>query len=211
MKIDDALTFILVDMPSCPAPLASQNLLLAAREFCRESRCWKQELDPIPLVSGTRDYDLMPDNNQAQVFLVERVECPGMPPLVVLDSTQNRSVDWLTATGQPQRVRVSEDMQTLQLYPLPSGEALAALHVTVRLIPKLTATLLPDSILERHIEALAQGAKARLMAMSNRPWSDPAGSSMNRALFAAAMTDPAVATRQGGVTGSVFVTPPRFR
>ena len=210
MKVDDALIYLLPDMPSCPAPLLTQNLLMAAREFCRETRCWKQELDPIPLVSGQRDYDLMPDNNQAQIFLLERAELPGMQPLAVLDDTQRRPLDWMTATGMPRRARVSDDMQALQLYPLPSGQTLPALHVTVRLIPKLTATLLPDSVLERHLEALTNGTKARLMAMANRPWSDAAAAGYHRSLFAAAMNDAAATALTAGITGSMFVTPPRF-
>lgn len=211
MYLDDALPFVAAEIANCPDSVIKQQMVLTLQEFCRETRCWLQQLDPIQLRPGQREYDATPDNNGARVMVLDRVDCIGYGELSLLDATQQRPADWATAKGPlPQRVYASADGQSFTVYPEPQGQQLPQLLVTARLTPKLTITDVPDEVLEKHIEAIASGTKARLMAMINRPWSDPATAGMHRTLYVAAMTDARAAAAKGYVAGPTFVTPPSF-
>lgn len=211
MDLDDALPFVTNELSSVPDAVIKQQMRLALKEFCSESRCWVQTLDPIQLLSGQRDYDTAPDNNDARVHMLDRVDCVGFGELTLLDATQHRPSDWLTAKGSlPQRVYASTDGQTITIYPEPYGENLPQLMVQVRLVPKLTIESVPDEVLEKHIEAIASGTKARLMTMLNRPWTNLATAGIHRTLFTAAMTDARANAGKAHVTGPAFIAPPAF-
>lgn len=211
MYLDDALPFVTNEISNCPDSVIKQQMLLTLQEFCKETRCWQQQLDPIQLVAGQREYDTTPDSNTARVHVFDRVDCIGVGELDLLDASQTRPADWMSATGTvPRRVYAAADGQTLTVYPEPEGAQLPQLLVHVRLVPKLNADSLPDEVLEKHIEAIASGTKARLMAMINRPWTDASTSGMHRSLFTAAMTDARANAGKTYVSGPTFVTPPSF-
>lgn len=211
MQLDDAIPFVSNELPSCPDAVIKQQMVLALQEFCRETRCWQQTLDPIQLVSGQREYDATPDNNAARVHVLDRVDCVGLGELHLMDADQQRPIDWSTAqSSTPTRVYASADGQSFSIYPQPFGHNLPQLLVQVRLVPKLNVQEMPDEVLDKHIEAIASGTKARLMAMINRPWSNPATAGMHRTLFVSAMTDARASSGKTHVARPSFVRPPPF-
>lgn len=92
--------------------------------------------------------------------------------------------DWATLTGDPKFY--TENNGTILLVPAPPTTVDAlTLAISYSLMP--TASSFPDRVLSDHRRALAQGAKASLMYMANKPWSDPIAADINYREYSAAI------------------------
>jgi len=56
----DLIPYMLPDLPGYQAGTALAALRAAGREFCRRSEAWTDDLDPVDLVIGQRDFSLSP-------------------------------------------------------------------------------------------------------------------------------------------------------
>lgn len=169
------LPYILPEVVGCPTPAALRAALDAAREFCRKTRaCWMEQQATIPqstIIEGEATLDLATPAGQ-QVYVPVQVQVDG------------RTVSaFPTPTLKKLRVgdlsySLAED--TVTLGGLPNRDV--SISAVWALMPAQTAGTIPDSI-EPWIEAVASGAKWRLLAMPQTRWFSPDNANFNEQLF----------------------------
>lgn len=211
MTLEEFYPYILAEVPGCPDPLININLVASAIEFCTKSLAWSETTAAIPLVDAQPDYVITaPANARALMPRDVWVDGSRMDPKTV-DELAKVLPNWLTATGStPAFYNAAITRGAIRVYPTPANVTTQALTIRAAFIPTPAATALPDFLGQYHMEAIASGAKARLMGMPTVPWSNPALGMYHKELFGAAIVDARITEVHDRVQGSVSITPRRF-
>lgn len=176
---DDARDLILPDVPGCPWEMARSRLILAAREFFSRSGTWSATLDPIPSQLGVAEYpEIVPTANME---IVRIRQCyygtKELEPLTP-DEFFDRQMD--APSGLPEFMTVDADVLILSGAPTESGVDIV---VEATFKPSLANEGLPNDLWDQHIEAIVEGAKARLYKSPKKPYTDLALSADARGAF----------------------------
>lgn len=168
-KLESLLTRVLDELPSVPRALALRALADSAKEFCTRSHAWRQALVPHTVRAGSPVVELMPEPGTA-IVAVKDVRLMGRRiepmPVEALDMQTS-----LPPAGSPVVfTQVSPDAIHLGRAPAEDD----TLMITAALAPELgnTTVNLPDPLIDEYGEAIAHGAKMRLVRQVNQPWAD---------------------------------------
>lgn len=210
MLFADLLPQLLVDAPECPDQVATQALVGAAIEWCRETLGWAEIMDPIILSDGQSTYDLDVPTD-AQLVTVTRVWIGDYTLRSVTPDTVSQLIpDWQTAaTPQPTVYTLSTGSKTISVYPTPANAGRAKMLVRACYAPTLAATSMPDEVGTPIQDALLDGARARLFAQPRKPWSDTQLAGYHRTLFENAKVESRIEELHGGAVGALYVAPTR--
>jgi len=160
---------VLPDVPGVPVAVALNAIRNACIEFCDRSKIWVVDHDPVAAIAEESVYQFEPPNG-AVVCGVSTVRFDGVDidPTTQLDLRSKYS-DWPSMTGTPRRY-LQENTEELILFPKPAAALADALTMKVALKPTRKATGIEGWIVEKFSEELAHGAKAKLFAMQQKPW-----------------------------------------
>lgn len=165
MNLSEVRAYVQPHVSGCPVPVVDQAIVRAAIKFCAETGVWRYSHAQVTAVEATTAYAFAPLAG-AKVERVLAAWLDGLP-LVVKNATDMLGVsDWKTATGDPTCLVVLNDSQ-FRLYPMGAG----VVNIDVTLKPARSATTIDDDIFEAHVDAIADGALATLMAYPGKPWS----------------------------------------
>lgn len=170
-SFDDFMPEILLDVPTCPEVIAIRQICNAAIEFCEKTKAWQYDMDPIAAVGGTSAYDLdLPSSSEA--VTLESLSHLGDR----LSPTSRRmlndwKVNWQAETGNPKYFFLPS-LTEFRVVPIPTTSNANAFLGTVVLKPTRSATTIDSTIASQWMEVIAAGAKARLMMMPKRVWTD---------------------------------------
>jgi hypothetical protein len=186
IKFEDMLNDVLPDVAGCTNELAINALRNAAIELYTKSWIYTQACDPQQTIIGQAEYDLDSFNLYKIIGIVSAsIDDAAIIPVGV--TSLNRSnLRWQDDNGTPTNY-LSYDYTTVRLYPIP--DKVQTLNVHVSLTPTKNSPGVENFIYDLYSEQLAAGAKARLMLMPNKPFTDLNTSREYRAQFAAAITD----------------------
>lgn len=186
IKFEDMLNDVLPDVPGCTNEMAINALRNAAIELCTKSWIYTQPCDAQSTVIGQAEYDLDTFNGYKIVGIVSAAFNDAAILPAGVTSLNRSNLYWQDDTGTPTNY-FTNDYTTLRLYRIP--DLVGTLNVTVALTPTKTATGVENFIYDLYSEQLAAGAKARLMLIPSKPFTDLNTSREYRAQFAAAITD----------------------
>jgi len=167
------------DLPGAPDFAIRDAITRAAGQFFADSRCWIEQLDPIPLASGVWQYylSLPSDALLLQIYndglftgvKIDRCALEVLPEWKMFDASRT-SVD----TGLPRRCAVVTRDDTLMVWPTP-GAAEVGKEIAVLAVLGLTreADEMPDQLGYRYREAIIALAKSRMMLTNGKEWSNP--------------------------------------
>lgn len=159
---------VLPHAPGAPDPMVEHAVGRAAREFFRRTRAWMEWLDPLTSDEATaqeQDFELP---TRTEVVRIERATRNGS--WLEVRSYREHDADW-TRYGAAAEL-VSRDLRVLTLTgSWASGDQV---QVQVSLMPATDATGIPDDLARRYLEAIAEGAKARLLLTASTPFYDRA-------------------------------------
>lgn len=160
--LDTFLPRILIWATDAPQPLVKQMLVDTAIQFCVDTDIVQVQLDPMDLVEDQQDYDLdLPRGTQlARVLSVVYGEGPLKP--VGLGPAYYQ---W-TAPA------------TLTVFPKPTADATAWMHVKIATKPTRSATSLDDTLWNDYVEAIVGGTVARLCAMQGQQFTNATNATM---------------------------------
>jgi hypothetical protein len=137
---------------------------------------WVTRLDPINVVADTAEYQLALSG--AEIAGVDRAEFNGkrMDPVsesaLDEDDSQANYSTWRTQScDAPKRYFVTSDKKIRLVY-IPDTALASGLVVWVYAIPLITATTVPAFLWENFKDMISDGAKGRLKAICDMPWSD---------------------------------------
>lgn len=165
----------------CTEPMAAQALVDSAIDFCQESLAVRLRLAPQQTAAGTPTFNITPPLDQ----LVARVLRVWVSGAEIGGGATDQVDDAQAARGRPCQYYTRQNAATLQgfLYPVP--DATYPLQVEVALRPTRSATTLEDELLDVWMEPVIEGAKARLMALPDQPFSNVgmAGAAIKNAIY----------------------------
>lgn len=208
VAIDTFTPRVLRGTRGIPEILVGQAVVDAAVEFCHRSRIWKVDLPNIVLQVGVQNYTpVYPANSQlveAESALIDG----GKARLYSFDEVRKKlRLPEPGVSGQPFMYEFD-----MALHPAPvmlnpiCDAANAGRTVTLRVSLKPTddATQLPDILSTRYAEAVAAGARARLLAMPDEVWSNPGASDQAMGVFERGIGQAASDAYRKGVVGSTY-------
>lgn len=167
--------FILPELSGQPSSLlVDQKLRDAAIRLCTEGRVHRNDLDLIDVVAGEATYELETDDPQnLEVHEVREVWFNGkhLLPKTPGQLTYLYGQEWQTKTGTPDYYLCREPA-VLTLVGIPDAALAAGLRVEVVFTPTLEAKGIADWVFDQYATNIVTGAKAMLMSMSKKPWTD---------------------------------------
>lgn len=182
LNYDSLIPYIALDVAGAPYPLIVAMINMAAREFCLQSSCWN-EYEDIPLAADKSDYEPSTPNG-AQVRFVKSILINNRE---ILPASEDKVLYYMrsafSAVGSPLYYYMLNDM-AFRVLPKPTlMDAGQIMRVRTVFVPKFNATVFDANLIERYAETLIAGAKARLMEMPGKPWSNPGLAGYNKGLF----------------------------
>jgi hypothetical protein len=156
----------------------------AVIEFCRKTRYWQEDLDPVTGAANVPNYPVDTPPNTVVVDLVEAWYNGNLLIPKSMDELARiyRTLDWRTMAGNPAYyTRVIEPEIILVPYPV---EAIPnALTMRVALAPTRNSTYVDSALYEHYVEQIGFGARARLYSMSGQPFADETAAKKYALLF----------------------------
>lgn len=210
MQLADFYQYVSPELPGCPDETLRRAIVQSVQVLCRKAHIWRELQDPVPLQDGVRDYQ--PDApTGGRIVNVESIHCGPRPLTPLIRSELSwRLPDWQTATGSSPSFYVGgNDWGSIDVYPMPVSPT-ESLTIRAEYEPLITATSLPDFLLQRYQEEISMGVKSRAMVMPGTPWSNVGLGEYWRARFDSATADAAIKMIHERNSGSITVKPRRF-
>ena len=161
--------YVLPDVPGCPEPMLDQALRETARDFCTRTKAWAEWMDPLTASSARALYEFEPDAGTEVVA--------ALAATVGEDGYAVIGAQALPAAWQDGKQGCVKDKTLIHvsskefiLYPAPSAGQRITLQLALR--PTMAGTGVGDVIFDEFAEAIAAGAKAKLMARPRKEWTD---------------------------------------
>lgn len=211
MKPSKLYSRILPYVTGCPEPMVDQALLDAAAEFAERTQILFTIESPIPLVEGRASYVVFPDFGVG-VDMIQAVYCgPRELRRATPSSLQDELPDWQTAkSSEPTHFSCFSDPGTIEVYPTPTNVQGATLRIQAAWAPGLHSEDIPDDMATRFYRDLVEGAKARLMAMPDRKWTNLPLAGVARGNFESGVVDARIKALHANAAGSITARPQRF-
>lgn len=168
----------------CPTAVLTESVLQAAEDFCERTWLWLDELDPVQTLDGQTEYTFAAPSHAA-ILAIKSLAIDANPASFT-SSTRNR----------------------IQLTVDPGGGKVLVAKAALK--PSRTAKALPDFLYTEWQDAIAAGARFKLLDMHGTEWFQPQLASQYRMEFERHWVPRArveVAHRQGR---PLTVTKPRF-
>ena len=201
--VDSLLPRITVHAYSAPNNLIRQAIVESAREFCRETRFWREDLAAVDTVVDQTTYALtLPASSEAIDF--NDVYYSTKRSLIAKTIRQLDTINhqWRTQTGEPYYyMRV--DNASVKLVYIPQEVITGAIQVNAILQPTLATTTIDDVILEDYDETIVHGALYRVLRVPGRAWSDMSTANYYEGLFRAKLDEAASKATDGRIKGVI--------
>ncbi len=170
-SIDALLPGFLPNVPDCPDPTAAFWLREAVIAFCERTEAWRTQVSVNVNAAGYADITTSLPVDSSLVSMLG-VTCDGTQLEAMSESDLDAEYyGWRTGalTGAP-----SMFSQTTfdNIVIIPATGATQAVDVILTLKPQIDAATIPDFIVNHFKETVMMGAKARLLAIPNKPWTD---------------------------------------
>jgi hypothetical protein len=171
---------VLPHVPGCPLGLALQKIRESAIEFCVLSRSWRYlDATALDLNAGQQTYVVgtgaAVGTLPAGTVLVHvfQANYDGQPLTVLTPALfKAKSDTWFDDAGAPEAFTFFNEGE-ISLWRIPEATEAAALELPeVALAPSQAATTIDDRMFERHREAIAIGARAKLHQLPKVPYGD---------------------------------------
>ena len=211
MNVSDLIPFVAPEVPGCPDALIKQNLVLCAIEFCTETLAWQEIQDSLIVIDGQSELDVEVPTGARIVVVKDIWGASRRLRPVTMDQLFEVLPNWQEAAGsEPTYYNASSDWQTIKVYPIPMGANRARLRMRASYAPTLAATTLPDEVTTKYLDGITGGAKARLMAMPGKTWSNVQSAGIYRQQFNDQVLKAKIDVMHDRVQGSLSVRPHPF-
>lgn len=191
----DFLRWIMPYASACPEPVAEAQILLAARDFCTATRCWRF-VDTITVLEDEPEIVCVaPD---ATLFEIEAASFNGRPLERVA------YIDIRDDGGMPYQI-TQADMNSVRINPHQAG----SLSLSMFLQPAQHSSQLPDFLYDQWAEKIADGALAGILELPGQPFTDMTAAAYRRARFEQAKSSNFNVSKRGQQRAPVR-TRPRF-
>lgn len=174
------------EFPTVPRLLALRMLSDSAKEFLTRTHAWQETLTPVALRPGVFSYELAPDSG-VQVASLREVRLDGRRVDPIASEIPQRWGHTLSA-GRPD-VYTQIGPSTIQLWPSPDAASSVTVLAALTLALSAPDANIPDDVVGEYGEAIASGAKMRLVRQANKAWFAPDAAAMYGVPYYQAIAD----------------------
>jgi len=160
---------ILPDVPGCPRTTIISAALDGAIELCKRAEVHKYEHAAIATTASTASYAFVPPAGTVVAEVLRAWYDGNEIDPQDQDQLNDLYVDWLNESGTP-KYFTRLDKRNIRLVPTP--DATGSLTLLVSLKPAIDATTIDDTVYQEYRELIESYAKAKLMAMSDKSWTN---------------------------------------
>ena len=177
---------ILPEVDGCPPIVAEDKIRDTIIELCQTTSVWRVTLPTFYLSANIPSYELIMEDGQqlCQINTGYLVDDNGdktdLTPRSEDQLDAYLPAGWRLLDGTPKHVYM-ENPETARFVYLPNQRFACTLTVIVS--PDQEAYEAPTFIFNKYLEAVAAGAKARLLDMKGRSWYDAAAASLEQSKF----------------------------
>ena len=170
---DSLLPYVLTETPGVPNPLAISAINRAVRRLCLESSCWF-DWQNVTLVADEADYQLTAPNVSAVVRNIKSVQIEGSELAPIPENVVSVDRPWFMFNSRTPTSYYAVN-GVLHLMPTPTESDVGkSCRVKAAYIPQMDAQEADESLLDRHAETIAAGAKSIILVMQGQAWANPA-------------------------------------
>ncbi len=189
VSLDLLIPFVAPEVKGCPTALIKNAIRSAAIRFCDKSEAWRYDIPATDITATQADYTI-PVLSETQVVGIKTLfdsddeitpksenqldlEWPKLNMTFGYNSNERyRALPWRTETGARAIFYYQKTQDTVTLVPIPDTTKTGGLTGTIALKPTPTGTLIEQNLYNQFYEELAAGAKAQLMAMPDKDWTN---------------------------------------
>lgn len=171
-NLSDMLSRVTPECPQCPYPQQEQALLDTIRDFCQATRLHTYEAENETVMALVSDYDIELPDTTVEAIAIEYMSLDGT-------EVKARDTAWLDKMIPDWRKRSADDFRyftqltkysfTFPCVPI-TNQTVGGLYYRVQIKPKQDATSVDGDLADEWIEAFSDGAKAKLLAVPDKPW-----------------------------------------
>lgn len=173
VEFRDYLARVRPEATHAPSDLLVQAMLDTTRDFCVVTRALQYEVTDEVILANVSDYDILTPNDQVEPIAIEYMSLNGAEVIF-------KEVAWLNRFIANWRLRPADDFRyfthltgpDVYTFPCVPQTGQTGLYYRVSLHPRITATKIDEAFIGKYVEAISDGAKARLLAMSGKEWTN---------------------------------------
>lgn len=185
--------------PTAPEPIVMQSLRLAAREFCVDTRSWR-EIVTTPVTTNPVNPDLP---QGVTIVAVQSAKLNGRDLLAVPFDVAEIDT-YLTETGRATRF-TQDEWGRFIIMPMEAGDLVMSLYLAPAAGPQRgtrdpqteAQNQVPAFLFDEWVEAIAHGALARILSIPAQEYTNGQMAGYFSAKFAEAKGDAATAAIKG--------------
>jgi hypothetical protein len=173
VDLDQFFTRIMPEVSRAPTDFVRQQLIDVLREFCKATRCWQEPTNDVDITVGQASYAITPPITDAVVVAAEFVSVDGAESIPKgVEFFDRYYADWRTRDGDDFRYFTADVRGTILFPGKPTAAKADALDYRASFMPSQSATEIEERIYDEWFEEVANGVKARMLAMTSKPWAD---------------------------------------
>lgn len=193
---------LMVHVPGCTFPLATQELRSAAQKFFHETRAWREWMDPFTAVDGRREYDIDPSPG-SRVVSIEKATRDGNEFAIQGAFSQPSDASRHEQDGQG---LASPDRLAVFLSRNPTAGSVYQLFCSLTVND--SAAGLPNHLFDQYRMDIMHGAKAALRLIPDTTFYNEKLAAVDEAKFLAAID---MARTQAWMSNTGTVPRPKVR
>lgn len=203
VSLDTFFSDITIHVDGCPEPVMAKAVLNTLIDFCADTKVWREYVDCGTVRAASFPYDLGGNAGAVVAGLLD-VRINGYPLEATNETTLDAiRVEWQDDRGTPAGYYLT-DPDTLMVYPLPDMDY--QMRVSQYYTPSRDATAVPSYLHQRYATIIAAGTVAQLMAIPNKPWSNPQFAAVWSNRFGAKKAEVKIAVNQSMVMSNTRVS-----
>ncbi len=195
LSLSKFLPLVMPYAPTVPKPVALNSLRLAAREFCIDTKCWREIVSVTivngPVVAAPNAYSALVQIEQAWWGTKE------LKPVRFSEIDLPKHDDMTIATEPESITQIEENKITV--YPLVAGTVKLSGYFAPLAGPTYNViassgtvvqdqeNMVPDFLFQNYAEAIAQGALGKIKTIPDQDYTDPQMAGVHIANFNAAI------------------------
>jgi len=160
--------------PTAPEPLVIQHLRLAAREFCKDTRCWREVI-----TTEVTANPVQPEATCAANILAVQSAALNGRDLTPVPFDEVELDTYLTATGRASMF-TQDGNDDFILLPFEAGTLVMSVYLAPPSGPRVIArepasepqNQVPAFLFNEHAEAIAHGALSRLLSVPGQEYTN---------------------------------------
>ena len=201
---------VLIECSGVPDFIMLDMIRDSAIVLFRRSSVWRKDLDLITTATNIKEYELSveTDENISSILDAEHNDSEIFGKSVKW--LNNNLKNWRTNTAKQIKYYNRLTSKTVLVSPIPNEVKAQSLMFRVAIAPSLDATTIAEDMYDDWYEVIVAGAKARLMRIPNKEWTN-----LNRAdyygnLYSNGINAAKMRANKDNTTESLTVKPVAF-